>query len=100
MNREDLIYIAGLFDGEGTIYIYNNKHKSGSANHMLWVKIGITNQLLLEWISSIIGYGKIYSSPKYKSWHKQMYVLAFSENQAIDFLLLMDKRKPCHNTAE
>lgn len=66
---ENIIYISGLFDGEGSI----NVHRSGDKK--LWLQITITNTHYetLKWISNICG-GTIRSSggkKKYKpvfSW--------------------------------
>jgi len=50
MNKTDLAYFAGFFDGEGCITIRNTKRANGRIERQLCVSIGNTN----EWIISQI----------------------------------------------
>lgn len=53
-SREDLIYLAGFFDGEGSVYISKTK-KSFKPT----CSIGNTNKEVIFWIRETIGYGLV-----------------------------------------
>jgi len=59
MNEADLIYIAGFFDGEGSITIHINGRRYSprgvSPNHTLQVSVGNTDSLIPSWIYSLYG---------------------------------------------
>ena len=61
----DLAYMAGLIDGEGTIFIYIDNR--GREHRIL--NIGNTNRELLEWVESVFG-GRVCrgSIPKKDNW--------------------------------
>src|SRR5688572_27979276 len=56
-------YIAGLFDGEGTIGVY----KTGKKYLQVKVCIGMQDRATLEWICSLFG-GKIYTVGRVYRW--------------------------------
>jgi len=68
-NREDIIYIAGLFDGEGHITISKNVYKNKKWNPAYYLSIGITNtdKQILEWIKVIVGTGRVRLNSKAKT---------------------------------
>jgi len=68
-------YIAGLTDGEGTIFITPQLYLS--------VKIRNTDKPILLWVQGVYGLGKIY---KAKSAIKQGFSLEFNSNNALKFL--------------
>lgn len=57
----DLAYIAGLFDGEGSISLARLGHKvwSKRSDFSLTVRIHNTRKDVLEWVSQTVG-GKVY----------------------------------------
>lgn len=58
LNNEDLAYIAGFFDGEGSVTIHENWRPSPrgkSPNHTLQVSIGNTDASVLIWVHSMFG---------------------------------------------
>lgn len=60
LTNAELAYIAGFFDGEGSVTIHENSKPSprGKApNHTLQVSIGNTDPVVLMWIQSIFGGG-------------------------------------------
>jgi len=69
-------YIAGLFDGEGTIHISNQLY--------LAVRLRNTNKAILKWIQSIYKMGHIYSDNR--SPNKPCYSLELASYQALSFL--------------
>lgn len=60
----DLCYLAGLFDGEGTIYIMSNKIKQRTPKqYALRIVIGMTSREVIQWVSQTFG-GRIYIEPR------------------------------------
>lgn len=57
MERDDLSYAAGIFDGEGCVLIDRHKGKDGrpNVNHMLTVTIGMTDPLLPRFLYDLFG---------------------------------------------
>lgn len=56
LNTLDLSYIAGFFDGEGSVVLY--RRKSGWAKRLdyaLLVHITNTNRGVLDWVASVVG---------------------------------------------
>lgn len=56
----ELAYIAGFFDGEGSITIHENckpSPRGKNPNHTLQVAIGNTDPRVLVWIQSVFGGG-------------------------------------------
>jgi LAGLIDADG endonuclease len=51
----DIAYIAGLFDGEGSINIFRKKNKSGSFSYYLEITITNTDFPVLSWLQSVLG---------------------------------------------
>jgi hypothetical protein len=71
-NKEDLIYFAGLFDGEGTITLTK---KCSKENRIPEISIPSTTYELLEFCKSTFG-GNIKAKKTYKNHHKKILVLA------------------------
>jgi hypothetical protein len=66
MNDVDAAYIAGLFDGEGSVYYKLTKRKRhdrpGKPVHNTWVirmEIAMTDQSILIWLWETLGCGKV-----------------------------------------
>ena len=64
MNDSDAAYLAGLFDGEGSVYFKKMnqvKHKRpGKPVHKVWVirmEIAMTDKSVLEWVWETTGVG-------------------------------------------
>lgn len=69
---EQLVYLAGIIDGEGTIYIYIRKN-NGSIDYFPRFQVVNTNQKLMDWIHQTFG-GHLYSknrSKHDKNWRNQ-----------------------------
>jgi hypothetical protein len=54
---ETLAYIAGLFDGEGSIVIGCSPGRTKQANPSYWLQVSITNtdRELIDWLHSTLG---------------------------------------------
>src|SRR5258708_36540022 len=56
-NAETLAYVAGLFDGEGSIVIGCSLKKADRRNPAYWLQVGITNtdRELIDWLHNTFG---------------------------------------------
>ncbi len=79
MNDTDLAYIAGFFDGEGSIFISKSKKQ-----YFLTVSISNTNLPVLESIRAMGG--NISKSPDNRENHSQLFRLRLYCNEAKKFL--------------
>jgi len=90
--REDLAYIAGLVDGEGSITIGRRGQRPDngghSPQHNLVVSVVNTHLPTLQWLQETIGAGAIHYKPRNGSLGtKDCYVWKLGGNQqAHDFL--------------
>ena len=73
MNDTDKAYIAGLFDGEGSIYFKRGvekkkKHKGGGyriSNSMrISMEISMTDRSVLLWLLEVLGCGTLTNKPR------------------------------------
>ena len=67
LSAEDLAYIAGFFDGEGSVTIHENGRPSPrgiSPNHTLQASIGNTDPIVLRWIHENFGGSLTYRKTK------------------------------------
>lgn len=91
MTELQIGYIAGFFDGEGTIHVspYSRKGKrKGEKSYQIVVRVGNTNRKLLERIQSWLGYGYIFDDPTPRK--KPFYVLIINHQEdKLKFLELL-----------
>lgn len=71
--REELIYLAGLFDGEGTIGInsrYSKKHLHGQTDmgYAPFVRIGMNDEKSIRNIAEFFKVGHYYPEKSYKGY--------------------------------
>jgi hypothetical protein len=79
MTDTEIAYIAGLFDGEGTITYkkYNERKKKGNKvkYYDCWrisMEIAMTDKSVLVWLHEILGCGTVNKKPR-KNGHKMQY---------------------------
>jgi hypothetical protein len=79
MNPEEAAYIAGLFDGEGTITYkkyFERKKKGNKVNrYNCWrisMEIAMTDESVLIWLTDVLGCGTLIKKPR-KNGHKMQY---------------------------
>ena len=79
MNEVDAAYIAGLFDGEGTITYkkYYERKKKGNKvkQYSCWrisMEIAMTDKSVLVWLTEVLGCGTLNNKPR-KNGHKMQY---------------------------
>jgi len=87
MKKEDLFYLAGLFDGEGSIYI-TQTHKRKKIYHNLTVRLTSTNKEILDWCKEIIDLGTIQIRKKIDN-RKQAYDWSLKGRQAEKLLKIL-----------
>jgi len=79
----DLSYIAGLFDGEGSITICIKKDKHRVRNLLLEIQIANSNKEILDWVRELFKLGCVY---KGNHARKQVYHYFLSQWRAVVFL--------------
>lgn len=87
LSNEDLAYIAGFFDGEGSVTIHENFRPSPrgkSPNHTLQVSIGNTDSKVLAWVHSVFGGSLTVRAPRPR--HKDVTQWILRSNGAANFL--------------
>lgn len=92
VRESDISYLAGLFDGEGSIYYKQTKQKRhnrpGKPVHNIWVirmEIAMTDESIIRWVHDFLGVGSCgprkVKPGKKKQWrwrcsHRQAYLVA------------------------
>lgn len=89
-NVEEICWLSGLFDGEGSIYIARRKPTGGSKNisHVLETKVNMACEKTIRKIGEIVGYGAIRKLKKYEG-RKQQWQWACSSNDSYKFLKII-----------
>ena len=73
MNDKQVAYIAGLFDGEGSIYFAKRQEKKKAhkgpghrySNSMrISMEITMTDQSVLKWVHEVLGVGTLNKKPR------------------------------------
>jgi len=95
MSDSDLAYIAGLFDGEGSVYYKKLKQKRhnrpGKPVHNVWsirMEIAMTDYSVLVWLTEILGCGKL-NSRKVKPGRKKQWRWRCSHRDAFHVACLL-----------
>ena len=67
MNETDKAYIAGLFDGEGSIEVTKRKEKKTNGTYScrrISMEISMTDQSVLMWLHEVLGVGTLTNKPR------------------------------------
>jgi len=75
MTEAEAAYIAGLFDGEGTITYKKYKEKKTNGTYDYWrisMEIAMTDESVLIWLTEVLGCGTLNKKPR-KNGHKMQY---------------------------
>jgi hypothetical protein len=75
MTETEAAYIAGLFDGEGTITYKKYKEKKKNGTYDCWrisMEIAMTDRSVLVWLTEVLGCGTLNKKPR-KNGHKMQY---------------------------
>lgn len=82
--EHNLAYIAGYFDGEGTVGI-NRSTRNGSSRYRIQVSLGNTYKPAVDELKTTFG-GSIHPHSKGKSNHRQMWYWTVNGVAAYNFL--------------
>ena len=75
MTEAEAAYIAGLFDGEGTVTYKKYKEKKTKGTYDCWrisMEIAMTDESVLIWLTEVLGCGTLNKKPR-KNGHKMQY---------------------------
>ena len=73
ITNEDIAYIAGLFDGEGSIYYAKRKEKKKKHNgegyrysmsQRISMEITMTDEMVIRWVHEVLGCGTVVRKPR------------------------------------
>ena len=85
MNIADAAYIAGLFDGEGSVDFKKRKEKRGNVQNIL-MRIEMTDESVLRWVHETLGVGTVRKrnrSPSVKAHCKDRWVYSIRFRDAL-----------------
>ena len=96
MNELDTAYIAGLFDGEGSISYYQRKEKRKGKKkaYNYWIircEMSMIDEYVMKWFHETLGFGSLRKRLPIKSWKgkKTQWRWACSHREALVFAKLM-----------
>jgi LAGLIDADG DNA endonuclease family protein len=94
MDSHDLAYLAGLIDGEGTIFVQrvknrNEKISKSGFHYRAGLAINMTDQATVKWAKEITGVGKISGVRRHKKNHKPGFRWSVWSKQSSTLLLLL-----------
>ena len=88
----DIAYIAGLFDGEGTVdYKQRWEKKAKGRRYKVWritAAIEMTDQHVLEWLHEVLGFGTL-NEKKKRPGRKRIWRWRCSFREALVFAKLL-----------
>lgn len=84
----EIAYLAGIIDGEGSIYIQRRITKAGYISYFPRFQVVNTNQKVMEWIENTFG-GNLYKKPRTK--HNTKWRLCFEWFTTVE---IMDQLLP------
>ena len=85
VNVTDAAYIAGLFDGEGSVDFAKRKEKRGNVQAIL-MRIEMTDETVLNWVHETLGVGTVRKrnrSPSRKAHWKDAWVYSVRFRDAL-----------------
>ena len=96
VNQDDIAYMAGLFDGEGSVSYYQRKEKRKGKKkaYNFWIircEMSMTDEHVMKWFHETLGFGSLRKRLPIKSWKgkKQQWRWACSHREALVFAKLM-----------
>ena len=91
VNIVDAAYIAGLFDGEGSVDFAKRKEKRGNVQSIL-MRIEMTDEDVLKWVHETLGVGTVRKrnrSPSRKAHWKDAWVYSIRFRDALHVCKLL-----------
>jgi hypothetical protein len=94
LTKTETAYIAGLMDGEGSIFVQrvkttNSKMSKSGYHYRAGLAICMTDKSTVEWCAKKTGCGKISSSRKHKKGHRPGHRWSVWSREASTLLLLL-----------
>ena len=89
INTNDAAYIAGLFDGEGSIDYAKRYKKIGNKRSLTWnilMRIQMTDESVLRWVQEALGVGTVRKknrSPSIKKHWKDSWIYSVRFREAL-----------------
>ena len=96
MNTNDLSYMAGLFDGEGSVSYYQRKEKRKGKKkaYNFWIircEMSMTDEYVMKWFHETLSFGSLRKRLPTKSWigKKTQWRWRCSHREALAFAKLL-----------
>jgi len=96
MNQNDIAYMAGLFDGEGSVSYYQRKEKRKGKKkaYNFWIircEMSMTDEYVMKWFHETLGFGSLRKRLPIKSWKskKTQWRWSCSHREALVFAKLL-----------
>ena len=85
--KEDWIWVAGLFDGEGCVMIVRREPKGGSksVNHLLSIQMNMSHKQTMEKVFDIVGCGSFHKHISKLEGRKVQWRWDCTSNNAYNF---------------
>ena len=73
ISQSDISYIAGIFDGEGSLYFARRRDKKKKHNgkghrycmsQRISMEITMTDEFVIKWIHEVLGVGTVVKKPR------------------------------------
>lgn len=88
LTEKQLAYLAGLFDGEGSVGIYEFKKRNQNSNWQFKLEIANTDWRIMQWLENTVG-GKVHKKSTGEKHWKQGYCWHLQGNNAETFCNLI-----------
>ena len=95
MNTNDLAYMAGLFDGEGSVeYTRRWEKRTKERKYKVWritLEMSMTDEYVMKWFHETLGFGSLRKRLPIKSWKgkKTQWRWSCSHREALVFAKLL-----------
>jgi len=87
LTENDKAYIAGLFDGEGSVdYTRRWEKRTKGRRYKVWriiMDIAMTDELVIRWVHEILGVGSVMEKPPRKPHYKKQWRWRCSFREAL-----------------
>ena len=94
MNSHDAAYLAGLIDGEGSVFVQRVKTRGSKASRCGYhyrsgLSITMTDRKTIKWLVKTTGCGRVLSRRPYKKNHRPSFRWCIWSRQAASLLLIL-----------
>ena len=88
----NIAYIAGLFDGEGSVDYKQRWEKRGKKKYKVWriiMDIAMTDEPVIRWVHEVLGVGSVMERPPRKPHYKKQWRWRCSFREALSVAKLL-----------